>query len=219
MNVLKIIQLSAWLTLLIVMVMTLLIRVEMHLDSKRNIQMDELLRTCKTGDLILFKWYYMDAGFRMFSKFSHVGMVVSDSQRTRILEMHPDGEYMDYPSGVYFHRLADRVKDYSGPCYFLRLKEDNARVQSFITENKSLLRGFEFDKNFRNNFVLNFFLAAMSVSTLTSPKKMFCSQFIGYILYHSGYIQTPYELLSPGSFEYLEEDGVRLFARPMNIVW
>lgn len=202
-----IVKRSAWLTIIIVMSLLLLIRIELWIDDKRRVNVSDLEFTCKTGDLVLFRWYYMDAGFRMFSNFSHVGLIVRKPTGLYILEMHPEGEYLDYPSGVHLHPLRDRVESYAGPCYFLSYLGDNKSILNIT--NDLLFENLQFDTNFRNNFVLNYFLCTVCGVKLPEPEKMFCSQFIGYVLYRAGVIDD-YTLLSPGSFTKLKSKNGEL---------
>lgn len=225
----KIIKLSAWLATIIVMTLLLMIRVEMYLDEQHKMEINHLESTCKTGDLVLFRWYYMDAGFRIFSKFSHVGLVVRAAHTVYILEMHPEGEYLDFPSGIHLHLLRDRVASYGGPCYFLRLNDGcsgSLKIQRVLNEHlESFKESIEFDTNFRNNFVLNWFSCTLGLTPTgpggpSPPRKLFCSQFIGYILHLAGLV-TDYTELSPGSFTSLkcnDGNGIPLYGKLHKIV-
>ncbi|NDD53067.1 hypothetical protein EBZ39_04170 [bacterium] len=190
----------------------------MWIDDKHRVNVNDLENTCKTGDLVLFRWYYMDAGFRLFSNFSHVGLIVRKPSGVYILEMHPEGEYLDYPSGVHLHPLRDRVESYAGPCYFLRYLGDHESILNVTNFRFNEISNLEFDTNFRNNFVLNYFLCTVCGIKLPKPKKMFCSQFIGYVLHLAGAIDD-YTNLSPSNFTNLKsKNGELLYGHKLRLV-
>ena len=177
----------------------------------------------KTGDIVCFRWNYIDIGFRLFSKFSHVGIVIKKNSKLSILEIHPEEENDDTirKAGVHIYDLKSRLKMYNGEYYYSKLI---VPIKNKIHVNK--YKDIAFDGNFRNEFVYNFisnYLTPTKSEILfkiprpktsfglgkvprpkTSfglgkvPKKLFCSQFIGYIL-NDTIIKCNYKLMSPGS--------------------
>jgi hypothetical protein len=122
----KIVLLSLAITILILL--GILNCLERELKVYKGISFNELQRTCNTGDIILFRWNDIDLGFRIFSKFSHVGMIYKKNKRLYILETHPEGETSNIgidTSGVHLHNLKKRIRYYNGTVYYAKLNLSN----------------------------------------------------------------------------------------------
>ncbi|NDC95545.1 hypothetical protein EB077_09600 [bacterium] len=208
-----------WLSLLIVMCVILYNRIEIELDDRQYMTIADVLSNCDTGDLIVFRWYKQDAGHRLFSKYSHVGLVVKVDNHVKVLELHPEGEYKDYPSGVYLHNLRERVTTYPGPCYFAKLQVNKEHLQSVLQNNLHTYRQIKFNDNFRNTFVLNTLKKLIGKSITLDQNTMFCSQFIGKILLDSGFINCNIAELSPESITQLKynDSNTYLFGKLYSI--
>lgn len=127
----KLVLLSIAITILIVL--GILNSLEAELKIYKGISFEELHSTCNTGDILLFRWNDIDLGFRIFSKFSHVGMIYKKKNgKVYVLETHPEGETSNFgvdTSGVHLHNIKKRIRHYNGTVYYakLNLRDDPAK--------------------------------------------------------------------------------------------
>jgi hypothetical protein len=172
-----------------------------------------------TGDLVIFRWNTVDVGFRLFSKFSHVGMIVKHKDKLYLLETHPkeDLESKIDDSGIHLYHLKKRLEEYNGTYYFTQLNTQNNKrkdiTKHIMTNLKKYKKTIPFDNNFRNIFVLNFFYNLFGIK-LPERKSMFCSEFIGTILQECN-VYKHYKNISsinPGTFlEFKKQNGENLY--------
>lgn len=172
-----------------------------------------------TGDLVIFRWNTVDVGFRLFSKFSHVGMIVKHKDKLYLLETHPkeDLESKIDDSGIHLYHLKKRLEEYNGSYYFTQLNIQNNKRKDITTHIMTNLKKYKktipFDNNFRNIFVLNYFYNLFGIK-LPERKSMFCSEFIGTILQDCN-VYKHYKNISsinPGTFlEFKKQDGENLY--------
>lgn len=197
---------------------SLYIDTEMLMTSM--VSYEKLEQVANTGDLVIFRWNSVDVGFRLFSKFSHVGMIVKQKGKLYLLETHPKEEEPDSEiddSGIHLYHLKNRLEEYNGTYYFTQLKTDDdnrERLRKHILDNlKMYKKTIPFDTNFRNIFVLNFFYNLFGIE-LPKRKSMFCSEFIGTIL-EKCKIYKHYKNISsinPGTFlEFKKQNGGALY--------
>jgi|688.fasta_scaffold596222_2 hypothetical protein len=173
----------------------------------------------QTGDLVIFRWNTIDVGFRLFSKFSHVGMIVKHKGKLYLLETHPkeipESEIDD--SGIHLYHLKNRLEEYYGNYYFTQLNtstKEREILRKHILDNlKMYKKKIPFDTNFRNMFVLNYFYNLFNIK-LAKKESMFCSEFIGTILEickiykHHKNISS----INPGTFlEFKKKNGSNLY--------
>lgn len=167
----------------------------------------------KTGDIICFRWCYVDNDFRLFSKFSHVGIViVSESKSSKslpiplILEIHPNEEdsygKVVRNHGVHIYKLKDRLKMYYGSYYHASLKPKfyNNNLTKKILKNVKKYKQIIFDNNFRIEFVKNYIMNLFGIPLTSNNWHLFCSQFVGYIQKDIGIsedIDTSHILMNP----------------------
>lgn len=176
--------------------------------------------TPETGDLIVFRWNYVDAGFRLFSKFSHVGMVVNVKDELFILEIHPE-ENNKKNEGVHLYSLKKRLDSYNGDCYYSKLecKKSRSLLSKNISENIKEYKCIPFDNNFRNVFVSSAIYKKFGYEP-SVKKTMFCSEFIAHVLKKSG-VKSDISCLSfynPGSFLNLKTDTTCLYTSLFKLV-
>ena len=218
MNINKdVLVLSIW----IVSVMYLIDRlfIDNEMNNTKMMTYNKLEKVANTGDIIMFRWNIIDVGFRLFSKYSHVGMIVRKNNKLYLLETHPkeDPESDIDNSGIHLYSLKKRLKDYDGDYYYSQLNINNEKRNSLtdhiITNLQKYKAEIPFDTNFRNVFVLNFFYNLIG-KKLPEKKAMFCSEFIGNILHNCNIYShhTNLASLNPGSFLDLKTpDGKSLF--------
>lgn len=175
---------SIFLTIIFDMVMRIYILTEMN--DTPEINFDEI--KFKTGDVICFRWAYVDNDFRLFSKFSHVGIVLCKSGKDPlILEIHPDEKDSDdkivRKHGVHIYKLKERLKMYYGSYYHASLKPKfyNSNFTKKILKNVKKYREIIFDSNFRVEFVKNYIMNLFGTPLTQNKWHLFCSQFVGYI--------------------------------------
>jgi len=180
---------------------------------------ERLENIANTGDLIIFRWNIIDAGFRMFSKFSHVGMVVKHKDKLYLLETHPKENLQSNidDSGVHLYCLKKRLEEYNGTYYFTQLKTPNItreKIRNHVLQNlKKYKKEIPFDTNFRNIFVLNFFCNLFGI-TLPKREAMFCSEFIATVLQECKIYKHHKNLssINPGTFlEFKKNNGKELY--------
>ena len=213
----KLLLVSLVLTIIIVVFINRFIENEMNVYEKNAIDMDQLYKTCKTGDLIYFRWPSVDIGFRLFSKFSHIGMVYKESdEKVYILETHPEGDGSELgidDGGVHLYNLKDRLNKYYGYCYLAKLKTDNKMINytQYIKENLDRYKQIPFDEGFRYTFIKSCFKKLDYPVETTTP--MCCSQFIGFILKDFGILHDHYNIFnfSPTSFVDLKYNDTLLY--------
>jgi hypothetical protein len=192
--------------------------------DKNPIDIDQLYKICKTGDIIYFRWPYPDIGFRLFSKFSHVGMVYRKGKNVYILETHPEGDASELgvdESGVHLYDLKERVEKYTGICYLSKLNidscvlresgSDSLNVHKFVENELDKYKKIPFDEDFRYNYVMAYLHHL--IGKTRKNDKMYCSTFIGFILKDLKLLDDNYniEVFSPSSFLHLKKEDTFLY--------
>jgi hypothetical protein len=206
--------LASW--LIILFYFCFRIYVDNETNNPRLIKYKQFNKEAETGDLIIYRWEHVDIGYRMFSKFSHVGMIVKKNNKLYLLETHPDENKKNNKKnneGVHLYSLKKRIKYYNGECYLVKLnaKCDRNLLSANIIKNLSEYKKIPFDSYFRDLFVYNYFKNLFT--NVPNKESMFCSEFIGYIL-HDNKIYTHnknYASLNPGSFLDLQKNKQPLY--------
>lgn len=173
-----------------------------------KLKYSEFKKNAKTGDLIIYRWEYVDVGFRMFSKYCHVAMVVKKGKKFYLLETHPNENKNNIGKkdnqGVHLYVLKNRLSQYNGQYYLVPLNSNINRdklTKNILDDIKTFKKEIPFDNAFRDLFVYNYFANKLGIK-LTEKKEMFCSEFIGYILNkyniykHNGNLTS----IEPGTF-------------------
>jgi hypothetical protein len=183
--------------------------IDNEMNSVANINYSNIEKTANTGDIICFRWNCVDVGFRLFSKYSHVGLIVKKNNKLYILETHPkeDPESNINNSGVHLYKLKKRLDYYDGDLYYSKLSAaindtQRSKLTNHVINNLNhYKKSIPFDDNFRNIFVLNWFCNIFDLK-LPKRKTMFCSEFIASILSHTGIYTHSRNLatLNPGTF-------------------
>lgn len=201
-----------------------------YIDNEMNncikVNYSKLQKKVNTGDIICFRWNCVDVAFRLFSKYSHVGMIVKipETNKLYILEIHPK----EYPesninnSGVHLYKLKKRLKYYDGDLYYSKLNVDDKcklKMTGRIIKNLSKYKKqIHFDDNFRNAFVLNWIYDIFNWE-LPERDTMFCSEFIGYILQNNNIYKHDKNLqtLNPGTFLEFKQHNMNLYSKVYEI--
>lgn len=185
---------------------------------------NKLQNIANTGDLIIFRWNIIDIGFRLFSKYSHVGMIVKHKNKFYILETHPNENLNSKKdnSGIHLYSLKKRLQDYEGTYFLTRLKSHNyirENIKHHILQNlKKYKKNIPFDTNFRNTFVLNYIFNLLNIK-VSKRKKMFCSEFIATILENCNIYKhsTNLSSINPGTFLEFTKNNKKLYGPLYNI--
>lgn len=217
------------LTIAVLLVASCFLLDSLYIDTEMlttpMVSYEKMEEIAQTGDLVIFRWNTIDVGFRLFSKFSHVGMIVKHKGKLYILETHPkefpDSEIDD--SGVHLYHLKNRLNVYNGTYYFTQLNtSDNKREQlrkHVLNNLNKYKKEIPFDLNFRNIFVLNYFYNLFNIK-LPKRESMFCSEFIGTILAKCK-IYKHYKNISsinPGTFIEFKKNGENVYGPLYNIL-
>lgn len=209
------------LILSIIIVVMILLYIKYEMSGMKKCKLDKIIKKCKTGDIILFRWHFMDIIFRMASKYSHIGMIYKENDNVYIIEMHPEEGKKIIRNGVNRYNLKKRLKEYNGTCYYLQLvkniKVDNQKLKKRLKDYKKI----SFDENFRYSYGKSWLYNKLSwkLSKKKKKKTMYCSEFVGYILKDLKILSKDYNisLLTPSSFENIIKNGKKLYKNPYEI--
>lgn len=194
-----------------------------ELKHIEKINFKNFLETCQTGDLIITRWDYVDISYRLFCKYCHVGLIYKNTNgETFLIETHPEefdesDENKEFPvSGVNIYPLKERIENYQGTCYFLKLKNNN----KIKTLDFNKYKNIPFSTDFRFSFLQNWFYNKLNIPIVNTDNTMYCSQLIGYVLQDLGILNKKIKIntLSPDSFESLcNENNKKLYNKPLCI--
>jgi hypothetical protein len=192
--------------------------IDTEMISTPKLNYKKLLEIADTGDLIIFRWNIIDVGFRLFSKYSHVGMIVKHKNKLYILETHPNENLYSNEkdnSGIHLYSLKPRLLEYEGTYYFTKLKSTCSRqnLKNHILQNlKKYKKDIPFDNNFRNTFVFNYIYNLLNIK-VSNRKEMFCSEFIATILENCKIYKHSKNLssINPGTFLEFTKNNKQLY--------
>lgn len=173
-----------------------------------NIDFNHMINVANTGDLICFRWSELNTIYRLFSMYSHVGMIIKINSKLYILETHPKNKISNNKSGVHLYLLESRIKKNFGSFYYSKLNttiKKRKQIELHIKTNlKMYKKSIKFDNNFQYVFVKNYIYNLLNLNLKLDKKTMFCSEFIGSILKITNiYNHKNITGLHPGSFTYL----------------
>jgi hypothetical protein len=218
----NIILITVAILLTIIIMYTISNRIQNELTHIDKINIDEFLDTCQTGDIIITRWEHVDIGYRLFCKYCHVSMIYKNNLGEKFLiDTHPaeydeDDINMEFPrSGVNMYPLKERITNYQGTCYFLKLKRPK-KIKKF---DFNKYKNIPFSTDFRFSFLKNWFYNKLGFNVVTD-NTMYCSELTGYILQDIGILSKKIKIntLSPDSFEFLKENKQKLYNKPLAII-
>lgn len=210
----KIVVKFIWWPLVIAVIVFLIASIYIHyeMDVHEHISMDQLYKTCETGDLILFRWSFVDVGFRLFSKYCHAGIIYKDKKGDLfIIETHPeefddDKKETEPKQGVNIYPLRQRINEYNGSCYFAKLNRyTNLEINTdIIDQNIKEYKKIPFDDSFKYNYVKSWFFDQLKWKK-QKRNVMYCSEFIAHVLKDLNIIHKNLDAssFSPSTFEHL----------------
>ena len=219
----NVIILSFAILLTIIIMYTISYCIQNELKHINNINLDSFLETCQTGDLVITRWEYIDIGYRIFCKYCHVSMIYkNDFDEKFLIDTHPveydkDDINMEFPrTGVNIYPLKERIENYQGTCYFLKLKK-HKNIKKF---DFNKYKNIPFSTDFRFSFLQNWFYNKLGiVVTNKTDNTMYCSELTGHILQDLGILSKKIKIntLSPDSFEFLSNQT--LYYKPLCITY
>lgn len=154
------------------------------------------------GDLILFRWNKVGILHEIISSFTHVGIVINN----HILETHLKGDTESYRGGVHLYDLKDRIKNYRGSNYVLKIKTPLTNIQTkYILNNLEEYKKIPFYDKYENHFkevCIPKMICKNCFKENTEKPGMFCSEFVGFILKELGILHKDFNIqcLTPQSF-------------------
>lgn len=217
-------------TIIYILILAILyVLTSLYIDTEMiytpKLHYNKLQNMANTGDLIIFRWNIIDIGFRLFSKYSHVGMIVKHKNKFYILETHPNENLNSKKdnSGIHLYLLKNRLQDYNGTYYFTKLHSPNhikQNIKKHILQNLKIYKqNIPFDTNFRNNFVLHYIFNLLNIK-VSKRKEMFCSEFIATILENCNIYKHSKNLssINPGTFlDFTNKNNKKLYGPLYNI--
>lgn len=156
------------------------------MDRSAAIPLDVVARTAQTGDLVLFRANGGNVLVRLYTPFTHVGMVVVEShggKKTYVLETHRRGDVN--PSdphdagGVRMYDLAERVSRYEGTVCYARLKRPLADCRRLAMLDLAYrYRNVPYHEAYVRHYVSH---CMLGIGPGKTDETMFCSEFIGLL--------------------------------------
>jgi len=178
----------------------------------------------KVGDILLYKGYgSISQGIRLFTEFSHAAFIYRNLSCTTFYSNEDHEIYYEFEQdhNIYvseatfprfkFSPLDDRVRNYNGEVYYLRLldmsNETRFAMRDFLTKENAVKRKYGVIDLFKSIF-------GRVLPDITS---LLCSEAIGYALYSVQYTST--QMYKEGSLwpgdiiPFLEEQGKKFTVR------
>ncbi len=149
----------------------------------------------KTGDLVLFRWYYVDVLHLTMSKYTHVGMVVRNPTTGEpfVLEAHNVGDTRQhgvYDAGIYLYPLAARIQKYEGEVHVWRLSAPlPARAIARLHAQLPVYLSWPFYPRYRQHYLRTCLAGGLLGSEPRAPPAVFCSEFVATVLRDIGLLQ------------------------------
>lgn len=170
------------------------------MDFSAAVPLDVVARTAQTGDLILFRANDGNALVRLYTPFTHVGMVVVEThggKKTYVLETHRRGDVnpSDIVGGVQMYDLAERISRYDGRVCYARLKRpltDGQRLAMLDLAYR--YRNVPYHEAYVRHYVSH---CMLGIGPGKTDETMFCSEFIGLLFRHVGMYDGDTQCLAP----------------------
>lgn len=206
---------------LCVIFMLYYLSLKVYIYMLEEIEFTKFLDLVEPGDLILFKWHEVDILHEIFSSFTHVGIVIQIDDRLCILETHLKGDTKKmgyYTSGVNIYDLNQRIKEYEGDIFLLKLcqyqyKREviNQKILDKIEQYKQIPFYDKYREVYQNYCIPR--LVQVDTHSKIQKEGMFCSEFIGHILQDLDILDSSYDItcLTPSSFIKLNNKNGNIF--------
>lgn len=189
-----------------------------------NIDIDNLLKNCKTGDLLLYsstEWYSKFIEYMTGSNYSHISMILRDPiyinpklKGLYILESSKeticDSNTGEYVFGVQIiplqHVINYYKNDSNGSLYYRKL--NNNRPEQFYQSLTKCINAIEGDKYDMNVVDLMKIPSGMTWGDVHKDNTFVCSAMVAYVYAQLGFLDKdiPWTTLSPRRFSYYENE-------------
>ena len=152
-----------------------------------NINLNQIDKYIKTGDIILFRYKNIDFIHEIISPFTHIGIIIINNNKSYILETHIKGDtlYMGYNNeGVNIYNLYDRLNKYDGNTYLLKLINplSNKQINNLINNIPKYFK-IPYIHNYKKYYFdkcIN--ILCNQIENNKYNNGMICSEFISYVL-------------------------------------
>lgn len=213
------------LLILVVFYYTKLYNTKSFFDNLPHCTLQNAYNSATTGDVILFRWNYVNPLHEIVSSFTHIGIVIELNGRKYILETHLKGDTnhmgFDNNDGVNIYDLYSRIKMYKGENFILKMNPkyyNKIKIDDNITNYRQI--------PFKNEYIQHF-------SGVCIPKKicndcfsnvpgdsMFCSQFIGHILQQYSILEESFDIncLTPHDFVNIKNNDGNIYETLYKII-
>jgi hypothetical protein len=195
--------------LIIIIIILIIIKIYNFyiINTNNNININQINKYIKTGDIILFKYNKINLIHEIVSPFSHVGIVVIINNKSYILETHEKGHtlYMGFNNdGVNLYNLYDRLYKYKGTTYLLKMKKPFSieNINNLINNIPNYLK-IPYINNYKKYYFNNCIINKQNNYSYTGTNEgMICSEFIAYVLQDILNYKINYKCVSPVDFIY-----------------
>jgi hypothetical protein len=188
-----------------------------NLKKLNTISTENLYNKCKTGDIIYFRWNTVKMLNELYSKYTHIGMIVELNDEKYVFETHLKGDAIDMgveTGGVHLHKLIDRINNYNGNMYYSELKYniDDDILNKFIN-NIETYKKIEFQDSYENHILNNCLLKRLYQKCINvNTQKKFCSEFVMFCLYELEILKNDCSYcVFPDDFKNLKVDDNLIF--------
>lgn len=158
-----------------------------------TLSLEDAIANGKTGDLVLFQWYYVDVAHKLVSRYSHVGMFVRDpsSGRLFIAEAHNVSDTRHhgiYSGGVHLYPAKERLQKYTGNTYLQPLNQPLAwSLQSKILKRLTThYNKMPFYQKYRKHYLFNCLMNRALGVVEKQYGSHFCSEFVAVLFKDAG---------------------------------
>lgn len=193
------------------------------LRTLETISIEKLYDDCKTGDIIYFRWNSLNPLHEIFSKYTHMGMIVIMDNEKYIFENNPRkvAKMLGIDkSGAHLHNLQDRIDNYEGNIYYSNLNvKIEPNVLSEFYNNIEKYKNINFKKNFSsyifNYCVMNKIFGSKNCNNQDDKEKI-CSEFVLHCLFDLKVIEKGCNCIFPEDFDYMKKEE-KIFDTPKNV--
>lgn len=176
------------------------------------ISAEKLYDDCKTGDIIYFRWNSVNPLHEIFSKYTHMGIIVVMDNEKYIFENNPIkiAKMLGInKSGAHLHNLQNRIDDYEGHIYYSNLNvEIEPNVLSEFYNNIEKYKNIDFKEKYSsyvfNDCVINKIFSNKNCSVQDDKEKI-CSEFVLYCLRDLKVIENDCKCIFPDDFDYIKK--------------
>lgn len=172
---------------------------------------NKIIKECKTGDLVLFRWKFIDILVRMVSKYNHIGVIYKTKDKVYLIEMNPEDDKLK--EGVHKYNLKKRLKEFKGNCYYSKLNTNTTINKKTFKSSLQKYKKIPFDNDFRYSYTKNFIIKNLNLKTPPQKNSMYCSEFIESLLKDLEILPKTYDLSlsTPSSLDNIYINNKKLY--------